>query len=52
VLVHGKNEPLVRVVAAALNDPDRASDTHELLRQRFQSDAKASFKALLSGALL
>ena len=52
VQVRGEDAPLLRAIAAALTDPDRASDTRELLRQKFQSNAKVSFKALLSAAPL
>lgn len=52
VQVPGEDAPLVRAVAAALVDPDRAAEARALLRGRFAPEPASSLKALLAGAPL
>ena len=52
VQVRGEDAPLVRAVAAALTDPDRASEARALLRRRFGLKPTRSLKDLLAAAPL
>lgn len=52
VQVHGADAPLVRAVAAALLDPDRAPEARALLRRRFAPAPANSLKALVAAAPL
>jgi len=52
VQVSGEDAPLVRAVAAALTDPDQASETRALLRSRFAPAPTRSLKDLLEAAPL
>lgn len=52
VQVRGEDAPLVRAVAAALTDPDLASEARALLRRRFGPDPAQSLKDLLAAAPL
>lgn len=52
VRVRGDDAPLVRDVARALGDPDRAPEARALLRERFGAGRAAGLKALLAAAPL
>jgi preprotein translocase subunit SecD len=52
VRVRGEDAPLVRAVAAALTDPDQASEARALLRRRFGPEPTRSLKDLLADAPL
>lgn len=52
VQVRGEDASLVRAVAAALTDPDLASEARALLRRRFGPDPARSLKDLLVAAPL
>lgn len=52
VQVPGEDASLVRAVAAALVDPDRAAEARALLRGRFAPEPAGSLKTLLAGAPL
>lgn len=52
VLVRGEDAPLLRAVAAALADPDRAAETRALLREHFAQTPARSLKELLAAAPL
>lgn len=52
VQVRGEDAPLVRAVAAALADPDRASEARALLQRRFGPKPTRSLKDLLAAAPL
>jgi hypothetical protein len=52
VQVRGEDAPLVRAVAAALTDPDHASEARALLRHRFGPEPARSLKDLLAAAPL
>ena len=52
VQVRGEDAPLVRAVAAALTDPDQASEARTLLRRRFGPEPARSLKDLLAAAPL
>jgi hypothetical protein len=52
VQVRGDDAPLVRAVAAALADPERAAETRALLRGRFAPTPTRSLKDLLASAPL
>jgi hypothetical protein len=52
VQVRGEDAPLVRAVAAALIDPDHASEARALLRRRFGPEPARSLKDLLAAAPL
>lgn len=47
-----EDAPLLRAVAAALADPDRAPEARAVLRDRFGQAAGTSLKALLEAAPL
>ncbi len=50
--VHGEDAPLLRAVAAALADPDRATEVRAVLRARFAPAPVRSLKELLAAAPL
>ncbi len=50
VQVRKEDAPLVRGVAGALGDPERAAETRALLRERFASRKFKGLKALLAAA--
>jgi hypothetical protein len=52
VQVRGEDAPLVRAVAAALADPERAAEARALLRGRFAPASARSLKDLLASAPL
>ncbi len=52
VRVRREDAPIVRAVAAALVDPDRAREARALLRRRFGSVATRNLKELLAAAPL
>lgn len=52
VQVRGEDAGLLRAVAAALADPDRAPAARALLRGRFAAEPGARLKDLLAGAPL
>ncbi len=52
IQVQGKDAPLIRAVAAALADPDRAPEARSLLHDRFIPNPVNSLKDLLAGAPL
>lgn len=52
VQVRGEDAPLVRAVAAALADPERAAEARALLRGRFAPAPARSLKELLVAAPL
>ena len=52
VQVRKEDAPLVRSVAAALADPERAAEARALLRQRFEEPPAKGLKALLAEAPL
>lgn len=52
VQVRGEDAPLLRAVAAALADPDRAHEARALLRRRFGPEPTRSLKDLLAAAPL
>jgi len=52
VQVRGEDAPLVRAVAAALADPERAGEARALLRARFAPAPARSLKELLASAPL
>lgn len=52
VQVRGEDASLVRAVAAALTDPDQASEARALLRSRFGPEPTRSLKDLLAAAPL
>jgi hypothetical protein len=52
VQVRGEDAPLVRAVAAALADPERAAEARALLRGRFAPAPTRSLKELLAAAPL
>ena len=52
VQVRGEDAPLVRAVAAALADPERAAEARALLRGRFAPAPTRSLKDLLAAAPL
>ena len=52
VQVRGEDAPLVRAVAAALADPERAAEVRALLRGRFAPAPTRSLKDLLAAAPL
>jgi len=50
VRVRGEDAPLLRAVAAALADPDRAAETRALLREHFAQTPARSLRELLAAA--
>ncbi len=52
VQVRGEDAPLLRAVAAALADPERAAEARALLRGRFVPAPTRSLKELLASAPL
>ena len=52
VQVRGEDAPLIRAVAAALADPERAAEARALLRGRFAPAPTRSLKDLLAAAPL
>lgn len=50
--VHGEDAPLLRAVAAALSDPERAAEARAMLRARFAPAHARSLKELLATAPL
>jgi hypothetical protein len=52
VQVRSEDAPLVRAVAAALVNPDQASEARALLRRRFGPEPTRSLKELLAAAPL
>jgi hypothetical protein len=52
VQVRGEDAPLLRAVAAALADPNRAGEARALLRLRFAPEPSRSLKELLEAAPL
>lgn len=52
VQVHGEDAPLLRAVAAALADPDRAAEARAVLRACFAPAPTRSLKELLAAAPL
>lgn len=50
VQVRGEDAPLLRAVAAALADPERAAETRLLLQRRFAPEPRRSLKDLLASA--
>lgn len=50
VQVRGEDAPLLRAVAAALADPERAAETRVLLQRRFAPESGRSLKDLLASA--
>lgn len=52
VQVRGEDAPLVRAVAAALADPERAAEARALLRGRFAPAPARSLRDLLASAPL
>ena len=52
VQVHGEDAPLLRAVAAALADPERAAEARAVLRARFAPAPARSLKKLIAAAPL
>ena len=52
VQVRKEDAPLVRSIAEALGDPDRAAAARSLLKARFAAPGSAGLKALLASAPL